>query len=115
MDFKDALNRVMDSQKLSQADLCRITGISTSVMSRYVTGETDPSLSKAILMADALQISLDELTGRTTPKRAIERDLLGNFRQLNDEGQEIAVNLIYGMLSTYKKNNTVRVGETKSA
>ena len=33
-------------------------------MSRYLSGDSDPSLSKAIAMADALQISLDELACR---------------------------------------------------
>ena len=72
-------------------------------MSRYLSGDSDPSLSKAIAMADALQISLDELAGREAPKRAVERELLTHFRNLSDEGQEVAVNTVYGLSATYKK------------
>lgn len=54
-------------------------------------------------MADALQISLDELAGREAPKRAAERELLAHFRNLSDEGQEVAVNTVYGLSATYKK------------
>lgn len=73
-------------------------------MSRYLSGDSDPSLSKAIAMADALQISLDELAGREAPKRAAERELLTHFRNLSDEGQEVAVNTVYGLSATFIKN-----------
>lgn len=72
-------------------------------MSRYLSGDSDPGLSKAIAMADALQISLDELAGREAPKRAVERELLAHFRNLSDEGQEVAVNTVNGLTAVYKK------------
>lgn len=103
MEFKDSLSRILNNRGMSQADLCRISGVATSAMSRYLSGDSDPSLSKAIAMADALQISLDELAGREVPKRAAERELLTHFRNLSDEGQEVAVNTVYGLSATYKK------------
>ena len=105
MEFKDSLSRILNNRGMSQADLCRISGVATSAMSRYLSGDSDPSLSKAIAMADALQISLDELAGREAPKRAIERELLTHFRNLSDEGQEVAVNTVHGLTAVYKKRH----------
>lgn len=109
MEFKDSLANILRSRNLTQADLCRMSGIATSAMSHYLAGDSDPSLSKAIAMADALQISLDELVGREVPKRVIEQRLLSDFRELSDEGQEVAVNTVYGLRSVYKKPHPNRV------
>lgn len=109
MEFKDSLAKILRDRNLTQADLCRMSGIATSAMSHYLAGDSDPSLSKAIAMADALQISLDELAGREVPKRVIEQRLLSDFRELSDEGQEVAVNTVYGLRSVYKKPHPNRV------
>lgn len=103
MEFHDSLSRIAASRGLTQADLCRMSGIPTSLMSNYFNGKRSPTLTNAIAMADALQISLDELAGREAPKRAVERELLTHFRNLSDEGQEVAVNTVYGLSATYKK------------
>lgn len=89
-----------------------MSGIDTSLMSNYVSGKKTPTLTNAVAMADALQISLDELAGREAPKRVIEQRLLSDFRELSDEGQEVAVNTVYGLRSVYKKHHPVRVAET---
>lgn len=112
MNFKDSLQQILNNRGLKQADLCRMAGIDTSLMSNYVSGKKVPTLVNAIAMADALQISLDELAGREAPKRVIEQRLLSDFRELSDEGQEVAVNTIYGLRSVYKKHHQVRVAET---
>lgn len=109
MEFHEALNRCMQNRNIKQADLCRMSGIDTGLMSMYVNGKRIPTLTNAIAMADALQISLDELAGREVPKRVIERELLNNFRELSDEGQEVAVNTVYGLRSVYKKPHQNRV------
>lgn len=103
MEFCDSLKRILREQGLKQADLCRMSGVPTSAMSNYVSGNKVPNLTTAILIADALAISLDELAGREPPKRVIERELLTQFRELSDEGQEIAVNTVSGLALNYKK------------
>ena len=44
--------------------MCRMTGIQTSLMSEYINGRKSPTIGNAILIADALNISLDDLVGR---------------------------------------------------
>lgn len=112
MEFNEALQRAISSRDLKQADLCRMSGIPSSLMSHYLAGKKVPTLTNAIAMADALQISLDELAGREVPKRVIEQRLLSDFRELSDEGQEVAVNTIYGLRSVYKKHHQSQVAQT---
>lgn len=112
MEFREALQQILKSRGIKQADLCRMSGVDSSLMSNYVSGKKTPTLTNAIAMADALQISLDELAGREAPKRVIEQRLLSDFRELSDEGQEVAVNTVYGLRSVYKKHHPVRVAET---
>lgn len=109
MEFHEALNRNMQSRNIKQAELSRMSGIDTGLMSMYANGKRIPTLTNAIAIADALQISLDELAGRDAPKRVIEQRLLSDFRELSDEGQEVAVNTVYGLRSVYKKPHPNRV------
>lgn len=55
----------MDRRSMTQADLSRATGISTSNIAHIVTGRTkDPQLSNVLKIATALGVSLDYLAGR---------------------------------------------------
>lgn len=122
MAFSDVLRSLLESRGLKQADLCRMTGIDTGLMSNYMSGKKAPSLSNAITIANALSISLDELSDI---RRMVEEDkasqyrseLLKYFDQLNDEGKESAVHMVQGLTSVdvYKKSNQVRMGNEKSA
>lgn len=66
-DFSQNLKSLLIERHLRQADLCRMTGIQTSLMSEYISGKKSPTIGNAILMADALDISLDTLVGRREP------------------------------------------------
>ena len=61
MTFSDSLKAVLNERNIKQAELCRITGISSALMSNYATGTVEPSLNNAIAIADALNLGLDEL------------------------------------------------------
>lgn len=66
MGFNDNLKLLLKDKNLKQADLCRMTGIQTSLMSDYLGGKKSPTIGNAILIADALNISLDLLVGKDT-------------------------------------------------
>lgn len=66
-EFSKNLKCLLIEEHLKQADLCRMAGIQTSLMSEYISGKKSPTIGNAILMADALDISLDTLVGRTGP------------------------------------------------
>lgn len=63
MEFVEILRNQMNKNNLIQADLCRITGIPTSLMSNYMNGKKSPALSNARKISKALGITLDELAG----------------------------------------------------
>ena len=64
MGFNENLKLLLLEKSMKQADLCRMTGIQTSLMSEYINGRKSPTIGDAILIADALNISLDDLVGR---------------------------------------------------
>ena len=66
MGFHENLKLLLNGLNLKQADLCRMTGIQTSLMSDYLGGKKSPTIGNAILIADALHISLDTLVGKKT-------------------------------------------------
>ena len=59
MGFNENLKLLLLEKSMKQADLCRMTGIQTSLMSEYINGRKSPTIGNAILIADALNISLD--------------------------------------------------------
>lgn len=61
-DLGKKLTKVMESKGMSQADVCRITGFSTAVVSQVFSGKTkDPRLSTILPICAALGTSIDEL------------------------------------------------------
>lgn len=91
VDFRERLITVLNEHGMTQADLCRASGIPTSLMSNYYKGKSKPTLDNAVAIAQAIGITLDELVG-FKPQSLTEReeDLLGMFRELSeDEQQEI--------------------------
>ena len=65
MTFANRLARVRKRKKLSQAEVGKNIGINGDAYGRYERGEVRPTIEMAIRNADALQISLDYLTGKT--------------------------------------------------
>lgn len=63
MDFSKNLKFLLDSRGYTQADVCRLTDIPTSLMSNYIKGTKTPTLSNSIKLARALNVSLNELAG----------------------------------------------------
>ncbi len=63
MTFGEQLIDIRKKKGLSQSDLGKLVGIDKRIISRYETNKTAPSIDVAKKLADALDISLDYLTG----------------------------------------------------
>lgn len=101
MDFNENLKLLLKDRNLKQADLCRMTGIQTSLMSDYLGGKKSPTIGNAILIADALNISLDTLVGKDTyssPKKhqssKILAELYERASELSEEEQLYLLDMI---------------------
>ena len=53
----------LQKRNVSQADICRLTGISTATLSRYSSGERDPKVPNLYSIASALDVSARWLYG----------------------------------------------------
>ena len=60
----ERIQYAMDARGMTQADLARVTGISTSNIAHIVTGRTkDPQFTNVVKIALALDVSLAFLAG----------------------------------------------------
>ena len=64
MKFNEILTRERKSRGLSQEDLAAKVNVSRQAISKWETGDAMPDLNNLLLLADALEISLDALCGR---------------------------------------------------
>lgn len=66
--FTDRLRVHRKQTSLSQIDMAKELGLTHRSYRRYESGETEPTLSVLIKIADYFQVSLDYLAGRTDEK-----------------------------------------------
>lgn len=64
MDFKRILADLRRTRKMSQEDLAKAVGVHPNILGRYERGEAKPSIEVAAKLAEALEVSLDQLVGR---------------------------------------------------
>lgn len=64
MNFSEVLKSTLKERGMKQADLCNISGIPRSLMSEYINGKKSPTITNAIAIASALNVTLDYLTGK---------------------------------------------------
>lgn len=82
MDFAQGVRAIMARERCSQAELCRKAGLDPSWLSQLLSGKiTNPSLDKAALVAEALEVSLDALCAEALaaedrPRRARNQPVL---------------------------------------
>lgn len=82
-DIEYTIVNLMDYEGISQAELSRRTGISTSSLSRYLSGDDMPA-SKLRKIADALGVSTDALLGIEMQLDPDERTLVDIYRALGE-------------------------------
>lgn len=62
--FCELLSKAMKELDMSQADVCRLTGIGKSSMSQYISGQHVPSPQKQLEIAEALGLESDYFNQR---------------------------------------------------
>jgi DNA-binding XRE family transcriptional regulator len=61
--FTDNFNRLLGMHRLSQHYTAQLLDVSEATMSSWMNGKSQPSLNKAIAIAELFQISTDKLIG----------------------------------------------------
>lgn len=96
MDIFDRISAQLAARGISQAELSRMTGISTGLISQWKKRSQQPSMQKLKLVAQALGMSVDELMGADPPaapgpevaRTGEERKLLLLSRRAQDLPEE---------------------------
>jgi transcriptional regulator with XRE-family HTH domain len=70
--FTERLRALREARGMSQGELGKHLNTSRQAIHAYESGISQPTLALAIRLADALDVSLDELVGRT-PRRTARR------------------------------------------
>lgn len=103
MSLSDNMLLIRKKKGLSQADLGKMIGTSGDVIGRYERGDISPSVEVVSKIADALEVSVDYLLGKTNmemDKQALKR--LEDISNLPDESKRFVLNLIDMALRDFK-------------
>ena len=69
--FNENLIMLRKLKKLSQEELAEKVGISRQTLSKWETGESLPDIEKAKILADLLEVSLDDLLSYSSQKQGL--------------------------------------------
>ncbi len=98
--FPETLKLLRESRGLTQARLAELIEASPRVYNRWETGAAAPRLDTLVKIADILNVSLDELVGRTEPSSEVEiqnprlHALYRHIDRLSDEDQQAVIILL---------------------
>ncbi len=82
--FGERVRGLRQARKLTQANLAERAGITDETVSRVERGAFEPTLSTAVLLAQALETRLDTLTGRDREEEPLPHPLAPNVQRLVD-------------------------------
>jgi transcriptional regulator with XRE-family HTH domain len=103
MNLEDNMMLIRKKKSLSQADLGKMIGTSGDVIGRYERGDITPSIDVVTKIADALEVSIDYLIGKTNlqlDKQAVKR--IEDISNLPDDNKTFVLNLIDMALRDFK-------------
>ena len=103
MDFGDNMMLIRKKRGFSQVALGKSIGTSGDVIGRYERGDIKPSIDVVAKIADALEVSIDYLIGKTDlqlDKEAVDR--LVDISKLPNENKNYVLGLIDMALRDFK-------------
>ena len=74
MNFAENLKKYRLTCGMTQADMALHLGMTERGYRNYELGKHEPNLSTLIIIADELQVSLDDLVGRDFSYKAVDED-----------------------------------------
>lgn len=108
MNFGKTLKEIRISQGLSQDALC-IAGLSRTSISKIENGKQNPSFEKAILIIDALGVSIDEFVAIASENKYTQkRKIIDRFIMLSTSQQKEQITNLYRDTCLFLKNELDR-------
>ncbi len=95
MALADNMMLLRKKKELSQAELGKMIGTSGDVIGRYERGDISPSIEAVAKIADALEVSVDYLIGKT--KMELDKNTMRRIEDistLSEENKSFVFNLI---------------------
>ena len=113
MSFATRLRQAREQSGLTQQDLAEKLGVTKSAIGNYENGVSSPKWDVLLKIFDILQVEPNSESRSLTPQQSA---LLSSFDQLNEEGQQKAVDYVDDLVLTgrYKKYASSGLG-TKEA
>lgn len=105
MDLGHNVMLLRKKKGISQADLGKMIGTSGDVVGRYERGDITPSIEVASKIADALEVSIDYLVGKTDlllDKKILNR-IIG-IQKLSEQDQSH----VFAMIDAYLRDAKAR-------
>ena len=109
MSFGKRLALIRKEREMSQEELAKSVNILANVLGRYEREEARPSIQMATQLADALQVSLDFLVGKTELQidQAII-DKIMTIQQLPNDDKHCIMYAIDGLIRDAKARTAYR-------
>lgn len=85
----------MDWRGLRQSDVARLTGVSSTMISEYIRGVSEPTVSALRKLADGLNVSPwallnnEPLAVNAIDLTKVERQLIGEYRLLSNASRRL--------------------------
>ena len=98
----DRIRQALYDKKMSQAELSRITGLSKSAISQYISDKFEPKQDAIYLISKALDVSEVWLMGLDVPKERVEK-----IKKLITPEEKKVLDL-YAKLPTEKKTELIK-------
>ena len=112
--FSERLKLLREARNITQARLSELLEVDPRVYNRWERGTSMPQFEAIVRVADILQVSLDELAGRTeitTEPKIHNYELLNLYQQvdhLSDEDQRALVLVIDSFVKKTEMNKVMK-------
>lgn len=112
MIFSYRLQRAMEIRNISNKQLSQSSGINSTQISHFRSGDRYPSISNLVKIADCLHVSTEYLLGRQDVLTAypIQHRIIGHFDKIKSlDYQEIAEEFLMYLASRESENAMVDI------
>jgi len=103
MTFGEHITTLRKRKGLSQGELGKAVGTSGDIIGKYERNEVKPSVEVAAKIADALEVSLDYLVGKTSVEvdsKTLKR--LQDIQKLNEQDKSTVLEMVDAFLRDRK-------------